>query len=343
MASNPIESFKTHSNYIRAFATLIGSDTRVASVPSYAALARKAIESGCLPNGPKFPVDSDQVLTSLRNAWGTECLMNMGAHFIDEPELTSLSNNWSAVQTYYVLYHSTQALAVAKGYKRQTSHSKTQRTFHSLWADRNTCLEPWTLSYGADGVRNIPGDINLDDGIHSWTSCTSDTAWSLACKALRTTRDEKFPYALDNARNKKKTEKLRILQQETTARVKQGKRPKKTPSLTRVTLSRTEKLQVHQKLPPTTIIDYLYRLRIRSNYVDSNMFTDGPQNDSASPQVRDDFNTIAGGSLLIVELAVGNIVGHDLLLNCMKEWVSTNASNYDILAICHRLQTYAAL
>ena len=159
MTNNQVESFRTHSNYIRAFATLVGAEIPYPHGLKYLELAQKIEQSGCLTERPKITIDHQQVLSSLKNAWGTESLINMGSHFVNESELVKISNNWSVVQVYYVLYHSTQAVAVAKGFVRPDSHPKTQRLFYNLWADRNLCLEPWTLARDFEGMRNIPSRI----------------------------------------------------------------------------------------------------------------------------------------------------------------------------------------
>ena len=340
MVDSPVESFRTHSNYIRAFATLVGADSQKHPGLIYTALAHKVVQSGCLTNPPKVTIDNNQISSSLRNAWGTELLINIGRHFVDEPELVKLSNNWSTVQAYYVLYHSTQAVAVAKGYMRPQSHPRTQKMFHNLWANRNLYLEPWTLSYGSDGARNIPSRITIDDTIHNWYHCSSDTAWSLACKALKTTREDKLTESVKKARENKKKEKIKILRQEEAERIRLGKRPKKTPNVRLPQLTTTEKLLVHKNESPTTIVDYLYRLRIRTNYIDSSMFTDGPENEHAPLQVRDDLSIIAGGTLLLAELAVSKIVGHDVFLKWINDWVSANVPDDASSGIRDRLQIH---
>lgn len=127
MIDSPVESFKTHSNYIRAFATLVGAYSQKQSDSIYITLVDRLNQSGFLSNNPKTCLDHDQVCSSLKNAWGTELLIDIGKNFITEPELIKLSNNWTTVQTYYVLYHSTQAVAVAKNIDRPQDHPITQK------------------------------------------------------------------------------------------------------------------------------------------------------------------------------------------------------------------------
>lgn len=329
MTNSQVESFRTHSNYIRAFATLIGTDNKQS--------AHKIERSGCLTKSGKTSTDYQQVLSSLKNAWGTELLINMGKHFVNESELVKLSNNWSTVQAYYVLYHSTQAVAVAKGYSRPLNHPRTQSMFYNLWANRNLCLEPWTLAYGCNGARNIPSHVKVDDNIHNWSLCSPSSAWSLVCKALKTTREDNLDKSFKNAREKKRSEKRKLLKQQQAKRLELGRKPKTIRSVSLPQLTLEEKRSLDQKEPPTTIIDYLYRLRIKTNYVDSGMFTDGPENDPVSFQVRDDLNTIAGGVLLLAELTVSNIVSHNVFFGWINDWVRTNVPNDPVSAIRNRL------
>lgn len=340
MVDSPVKSFRTHSNYIRAFATLVGADSQKHPSLIYTALAHKVVQSGCLTNPTKVTIDYNQISSSLRNAWGTELLINIGRDLVDEPELVKLSNNWITVQAYYVLYHSTQAVAVAKGYRRPRSHPRTQKTFHNLWANRNLSLEPWTLSYGSEGAQNIPSSITIDDTIHNWCHCSSDTAWSLVCKALKTTREDKLAESFKKAREHKKKEKIRILRQAEAESIGLGRKPKKTSKVRLPQLTPTEKLSIDRNKSPTTIIDYLYRLRLRTNYDDSSMFTDGPENEHAPIQVRDDFSIITGGTLLLAELTVSKVVGQDVFLRWINDWVCANVPHHSSSGIRDRLKIH---
>jgi len=312
--NSQVAKFITHSNYIRAFATLVGTDVQQ--------LARRIEQSGCLVNATKVTIDSQQVLSSLKNAWGTELLINMGKHFVHESELVKLSNNWSTVQVYYVLYHSTQAVAVAKGFKRPPSHPKTQHIFCDLWVNRDICLEPWTLGYGFNGIHNIPPDVTVDKDISTLVNFSPDFKWSLACKALKTTRRKKLPELIKKARTRKKIDRNKAIGKQNQDRVQKGKRPNKIPDSTPL-LTPDEKLKVDENGAPTTIIDYFFRLRTTTNYIDSDMFTVGCYDPDAAIQVRDDLSIIACGTLLLAELAVSNIVGHDFFLRSIKDWVCT--------------------
>ena len=81
-----IGAFKTHANYLRAFAHL-----------SYSGFESRH-------HAYRAIVDRRQVRASLENAWSTELLLTLGAHVFRDEEVIRLSNNWNVVQAYYVVY-----------------------------------------------------------------------------------------------------------------------------------------------------------------------------------------------------------------------------------------------
>ncbi len=73
---------------------------------------------------------------------------------------------------------------------------------------------------------------------------------------------------------------------------------------------KAEKEDVHRRLRPFGLIDYLYRLRLRSNYEDSAMFIDGPEDEGPSEQVRSDLCLLAGSTSLVCEMYIMHIMRH---------------------------------
>ena len=71
-------------------------------------------------------------------------------------------------------------------------------------------------------------------------------------------------------------------------------------------------------------MDYLYRLRIKTNYVDADMFTDGPEFENGSKNVRSFFNRIASGTLFLHELAICNLVGPARFQSWVSDWIEQN-------------------
>ena len=265
MARKSKEVFRTHANYIRAFALLTRVPAAASKSDLYDSLLARAKNSGCLTAAPKNQIDLSQVQGSIKNAWGTELLMMLGVCLIREEELINLSNNWNVVQTYYIIYHATQSLAAAKGFPRPESHSKTQNLFFSLWGGRSLCMEPWTLAVGSTGPLNFPSNVDVDLDIHSWSTCNDRSSWNLACKALRTTRKDEVISKTRDVRESRRRNNRKAWQAEEDIRRNRGLKPKTQPQFPLPRLLPVEKEKVDKGVRPFSMIDYLYRLRIKTN------------------------------------------------------------------------------
>lgn len=324
MPSDPAESFRTHSNYIQAFRLLVHDPISSLRRNIYALLRGRILDGNALPQSSGAIIDLDQVRSSLHSAWGTETLLSMTCRIIDEEELLRLSNNWSAIQVYYVFYHCTQALHVAKGHPRPESHPSTQQLFYDYWAARSICLPPWSLAFGVDGAKNAPPGITADVSVHAWTACAGDNIWSLVFKALMTTRRERLDEKYRELRESKKRLKRRAWKRQEDGRIARGRKPRLEPNFPLPRLTEQEKEQADNRLRPFSIMDYLYRVRIKTNYEDSNMFSDGPEDNNSSRRIRSAFCIMASGTLFLHELAIRNLVGREIFLAWADEWIRKN-------------------
>lgn len=324
MSTNPVESFKTHSHYIRAFGLLVYEPDPLRRGRMYETIAQRIRVAGVLPDARRDVPELEQIQSSMHTAWGTETLLQATKRFANEEEILRLSNNWSAVQAYYVLYHCSQALHCARGHPRPESHPRTQNVFYDQWASRPLNLSPWSLGYGSKGVVNVPDGHVVDTAIHSWSNCEGDNILSLAAKSLMTTRREGMSEARKRLRERKLQQRKRDWRAEEDARIRDGRRPRKEPDFPLPHLTAEERAAVDRDMRPFTIIDYLYRLRLKTNYEDSNMFTDGPENENESRYVRTALCCIAGGTLLLYELVIRALVGSRAFDAWVEAWILRN-------------------
>ena len=332
----PIESFRTHSNYLRAIHSLILGPNRFGTTNLYGNIAQLIVSSGLIQENLRNNFDVDQARTCLQTAWGTEALLLMTGEVFQEEEAIRLSNNWLAVQTYYVMYHCAQALHVAQGHPRPENHQKTQNAFHNQWVDRRGLLQPWTVGYGPMGAINLPHDVNVDHNVHPWSSCEGHNIWSLFTKALMTTRRDEI---LEKHRKKRESMKKALRQcweLKETARIGQEKRPRKQPVFPLPLLTTDEKRGIEGSTRAFTLIDYIYRLRIKTNYEDSNMFIDGPEDGYQSALVRSAFYSIASGTLFLYENAIKATIGRELLRQWASSWSERNLPRGSTLGIAGR-------
>jgi len=318
-------SFKTHSGYIKAFSYLCGYRVlrrdpdvinelavRIAADPAYTA---SSVRKG---------VDADQLRRSLNAAWGSELLLALTGGYADG-ELRALSNTWVAVQAYYACYHATQALSIARGHTRSSSHPRTQAAFVDAWS-RSPLLIPWSLAARSGGYDHLPTGHVVDDSVHAWSSLDRQSAVDIACKALRTTRDEAVEDALRKARVTKRSARAKAWREEEAQRLTAGRRPRKEPTFPVPRLTTAERSAVEENAGPRGLIHYLYRLRIKAQYEDATMFTEGPETESDSLILFQHLTKIVRTTLLLHELFLVRISGRAIIEPLVEDWLARHVT-----------------
>jgi hypothetical protein len=323
MAPNDAEAaFLTFSNYTEAFSRLCsgGSFTRGPLDFTASALAgwRGAVDSPATNS-----VDLAAVERSLRHAWGTELLLSHNLELHDD-EVVRIANTWTVVQTYYVAYHATQALWIAKGNPRPTAHPTTQSHYADLWTKRSLYLPPLTVGFDHNGARNVAAGVSIDSKVHPWSACTTATCWSLVVKALETTREDDVAERRKKKRKQKQADKRKAWRSAERNRVASGAAPRVEPPFPLPRLTPAEKTSIDQGRP-FGLIDYLYRLRIKANYVDAGIFVDGPTDTSSSSQLARNLSTISSVLLLGHEHRVSQLVGAGVLGRWMDGFIAANS------------------
>lgn len=196
--------------------------------------------------------DPAQVKRWLFNAWGTEYLLRQGPKTLGDD--TALGLQWAFPQAYYAVFSQVHAWMEASG-TRIESHSKLQAAFSN---EISTGKLPACLSFAATGGRARDTTfINMaepkGDGSSLDFSASAHDSWRRQiCQFLRSTRK----LEIEAAREKRKNE----------FRTKRDNKPKEK-------LTAREWKIVSDACPPTTVLDLLYRKRIKANYHDVTVFS----------------------------------------------------------------------
>lgn len=326
-SDDPTGSFKTHAGYLTALAYLCGYTifkrdppaitalaTRIKAEPSYAATVAR----------PGF--DGDQLRRSLDAAWGSELLLAITGTYAPE-DLRGVSNTWVAIQAYYACYHITQALVIAKGQPRPTSHPKTQKMFVDAWVSPPRNLVPWSLGAVDKGYRNLPSGHVVDESVHPWAALDAASAIDLACKALRTTRQDFIVDEKKNERSKKQKARRKVWRLKEDERLAKGNKPRKEPTFPLPYLTRSEHTAVESRTRAFGVLDYLYRLRIKAQYEDSTLFSEGPEEPAESLHAYLHLAQIVRSTLFLHELFIERIVGRKVLERLVDAWIKRQASS----------------
>ncbi len=328
-------SFRTHAAYLRAIRHLaLGSPWKPldSSLDELARRAGSQVASGTRG----ADVNEAEVLGCLNRAWGTELILATTSALASDSEVIRLANSWGSVQAYYALYGATQAVLVAEGRSRPDSHEMSRKAFVDLWVTRRIDLAPWTFALAEQGNRlaDAAGFLGgpgrpLDTGLHAWSSWGGEQCWDVAAKALKGVRKHHVEEQYLSGRARKRSDRRKAFTAEQDARAGQGKRRLGQPSWWDKTpnLSRAEKVAIESRTRPTTVMDHLYRLRIRANYEDALVFSEGPDSDGAAGEWAQNLVAVTSASLLVHELRLVHMLGTHFLTVAADQWLARNRSS----------------
>lgn len=320
---DPEKVFATHAHYVDAFSRLAGYSTADRWAGGLSALPGDVDQFlGTQPPASRTTsVDVAQVARSLRSAWGTELLLLRQLELVEKvPEMSRVVAAWAAVQTYYTGYHATQALIVAEGRERPPEHPKTQRGYDNAWAGRSGAIEPWTMTFCHRGHENCVSAIN--DQVSNLSRPDNLNCASLAAKALRTTWEKSVDERRLKAGEAKANQKRREFDAGQQERAANGKKLLQVPTsygLTSRRLTPAERQLVAERVGRVGLLHYLYRLRVSANYVDVDVFAQGPVGDWDGYRFVADLTYLASALVVVHE----HRVRHQLGLQCFRDMQST--------------------
>jgi hypothetical protein len=342
--------FRTHAGYLTGFRTLAAGrfQSRDRFLRELANTAITAYEGHIKRN--QSGVDEAIVRSCLHRAWGTETILCTTAELSLDANLTRLALAWGAVQTYYACYGACQACLVAEGKPRSENHNTTQNQVVGLWVNRAFSLAPWSLAAVEPGTRNAcaSGFLNgpgrpLDMSLHAWAYLGPGQEWDRAGKALRTTREDRVTDAIKRARENKRKDKIKEWNAEEAGRLADGKRPRKTPEMQLPRLTPTERESARTSVRPFTILDYLYRLRIKANYIDDDLFSQGPEDDSDAVRFGRDMQDVVASTLLVHELRLSKLLGPKWVLSEAESWMAANSATSAAHGLAARRELLASV
>lgn len=174
---------------------------------------------------------------------------------ITQPGLVLAANLWLPVQAYYALHGMGQAALIALNGTAPSNH----RSFRAAFADFRD-LFPWPLSVGVAGGPErhdlVLSELNVEvEQICNASNLSNPATLNpelLLGKCLCTTREKIIEEKLNKERKKN---------------VHPGRRYRR--------LSKQTKAESCASIHQTTVADFLYRIRVKSNYDDPEMYIYG--------------------------------------------------------------------
>jgi hypothetical protein len=198
------------------------------------------------------------------------------------------SNAWGPVQAYYAVYMSIHAYLSTVGMGGLVDdHTSTLRTAVSQVVLRGLLPHPWDMTcagcpeLGTRVINGVPAGMNPDAHFENLAGPTLEDFYPRFAKMLDSTR----------------TQRLERNRREWLARSGRKRMP------------RAEKEAAASRLHPTTVFDYLWRLRIRSNYGDVSAFLMSGVDDRSHAAFHRGLVTLASGTCLLLQSLIVAYVG----------------------------------
>ena len=180
----------------------------------------------------------------------------------EKPDFAMVSALWLPVQAYYAVHGFGMACLAAK-----RGNANMPRTHHAFMREaaesiiRHLFPSPFSamIHNGYSGYKHLRPDlINIpDDRAYIGSGHNLEHPTSV-------TRDAHIAQCLNTTRRRLVDEKIRRERAKT-----------RKPGTRHGVLRREKQIEIARSVPPTTILDYLYRVRIKSNYEDPMMFHEG--------------------------------------------------------------------
>lgn len=233
------------------------------------------------------PVANEPELRRLLGiSWASELQMRLAG--VGGDAFLRYSNAWAPVQAYYAVYMSIHAWLSTIGMGGLVDdHTSTLRTVVAQLVGRGLLPHPWDVScrgcpeLNERTIVGAPPGANIDAHVELLATPSLPNFYPRFSKMIETTRDQR----------------LQRLRKEW---LRQHDR-KRMPS--------TEKRAAAARLHPTTIFDYLWRLRIRSNYGDVSAFLMSGVEDRSHRGFHDGLVTLASTTCLLIQSLIVAQVG----------------------------------
>ena len=194
-------------------------------------------------------IKKDIIKKFLYIGWNTEFLSRINDK--REIELLRINNQWKPIQSYYAIYSIGEALNYLINGSAGISHKQCLKNLNNFLVKKITEAEPW--SFACEGVEkseapsNFPIDVKLISSLQRWGNLKPvDVIYGcLHAEHCNLIREWKPPRLSEKAKQ---------------AGQKRSFKKDYDPGY-------------------TTILDFLYRLRIKSNYKDVEIFITGASDD----------------------------------------------------------------
>ncbi|MBN1458255.1 MAG: hypothetical protein JXA57_01880 [Armatimonadetes bacterium] len=241
---------------------------------------------------------NDDVRRFLNLSWASETQLALG-DWAAEVFVLPYTNAWVPLHSYYAVYGSSQAWFAANGQPPTTDHTSALRTLATMVCERRLLPAPWCVAcHGCPSLKKmffsgLPDGVDTSSRVNVLANPTVEDFWPLLMVLLGTTRDRQIDL---RCREWKRRE---------------GK----------TRMPAAAKQRESESLVPTTIFDFLWRMRIRSNYREVESFMSLFVGDSSHADFYAGFRTLVDSTCLLLESLMIRRIGPSLYQTCAEDFL----------------------
>jgi hypothetical protein len=211
------------------------------------------------------------------------------------------SNAWTPVHAYYAVYMSVHAWFATLGMTGMLDdHTSTLRTVVAQLVRRRLVPHPWDVScsgypeLGERVIDGVPANADCDAHFEPLANPSIEDFYPRLAKMLETTRNERLK------RNRREW------------LAQQGRKNMKAD----------EKRALGARLAPTTVFDYLWRLRVRANYRDVSVFLMSGLEDTSHAAFHSGLLGLVDATCLLIQSLIVSYVGPRPYAYALDEFVA---------------------
>ncbi len=240
----------------------------------------------------KSILDNKLIRRFLVIAWNTEYLTRTNVS--QEIDIIKVSNQWRVIQAYYSIYSAGEAVVYVLDGVLVESHAKCISKLNNFFVDRKH-VSPWSFAYMGSirqgfVSKNFPSNAKPVNNLSRLEMENVDLVATCLRAEHRNRIDDYEPQKLSKKQKKEGQKKT---------------------------------FKIDHKPGYTTILNFLYRLRIKSNYKDAEIFTvDSP--DEYVKQFNKDLVFIVDVTLLLFELIIIRRWGKVSFVRLAEDYLKTS-------------------
>ncbi|OGM60229.1 hypothetical protein A2892_04265 [Candidatus Woesebacteria bacterium RIFCSPLOWO2_01_FULL_39_10b] len=302
--------FEVYTNYISGLSYLLNSSYK--SIVDQ--LTNIDLKHTILQNNQ---ANKSEVQKFLNNSWNSERILNSPKELNLDSSFVKFANHWSPVLAYYSIFLCFQSLFLSLGWEKIIEHRSFLDKVSSLInKKRLPFIYPWThLCWGCSYYKKekFNFDVNLSE-VNKFSPLTNPVFSNesvFIAKILRTTR--------------RKQEEYRELIW------KRGGKVKNVDGSRKKIYRLKEKQMISDNIQKTSLFDFLYRLRIRSNYEDADIFFMGTRNQATVINYFRSLTNITNYSLFFIESLIASAIGVNNFIDIANTFIKSSGNyNYGI-------------